>query len=172
MITKIKTLIQTKQREIVRFYKFSVVGIIGAVVDFATYNLMIKAVHLSPEVASVIALATAIVSNFVWNRYWTYPDSRSKPVVKQFVQFFVVNIAGLVINTAIFYASDRWFLGEVGLLAGPVGALALAIGMAHFDLAYNGAKVIATGVVLFWNFFVNRIWTFRHVQEVDRLVGL
>jgi putative flippase GtrA len=36
--------------------------------------------------------------------------------------------------------------------------------MAHFDLAYNGAKVIATGVVLFWNFFINRLWTFRHVE--------
>ena len=87
-----------------------------------------------------------------------------EPLRKQFVQFSVVNVAGLVINTAIFYASDRWLLGETSLLAGPVGALALSIGMTHFDLAYNSAKVIATGVVLFWNFFINRLWTFRHVQ--------
>jgi putative flippase GtrA len=38
--------------------------------------------------------------------------------------------------------------------------------MVHFDLAYNGAKVIATGVVLFWNFFVNRLWTFRDVDAL------
>jgi putative flippase GtrA len=36
--------------------------------------------------------------------------------------------------------------------------------MAHFDLAYNAAKMIATGVVLFWNFFINRLWTFGHVD--------
>jgi putative flippase GtrA len=105
-----------------------------------------------------------VISNFVWNRLWVYPETREDPLRKQFVQFAVVNVAGLVINTGIFYVSDRWFLGEVGLLAGPVSALARTIGMAHFDLAYNGAKAIATGMVLFWNFFVNRLWTFRHVR--------
>ena len=82
MMAKLKTLIQTRQREFVRFAKFFVVGAFGAVVDFATYNLTIRLFRLSPEIASVIALTVAIVSNFVWNRYWTYPDSRSKPVVK------------------------------------------------------------------------------------------
>jgi putative flippase GtrA len=36
--------------------------------------------------------------------------------------------------------------------------------MSHFDLAYNSAKILATAVVLFWNFFVNRFWTFSHVE--------
>ena len=75
-----------------------------------------------------------------------------------------VSLLGLGINSAIFYTSDRWLLGEAGLLALPVGTLAQAIRMTHFDLAYNGAKVIATAVVLFWNFFANRLWTFRHVR--------
>jgi putative flippase GtrA len=30
-------------------------------------------------------------------------------------------------------------------------------------LSYNLAKVMATGVVLFWNFGANRFWTFRTV---------
>jgi putative flippase GtrA len=106
----------------------------------------------------------AVISNFTWNRLWVYPETRGEPLRKQFVQFLIVNVAGLAINTTMFYAGDRWFLGEAGLLAGPAGALAHAIRMAHFDLAYNGAKVIATGFVLFWNFFVNRRWTFRHVK--------
>jgi putative flippase GtrA len=31
-------------------------------------------------------------------------------------------------------------------------------------LGYNAAKVIATIVVLFWNFFVNRYWTYSDVE--------
>jgi putative flippase GtrA len=164
MITRLATFAQTNQPEISRFLKFSIVGALGAVIDFGVLNLLVQLAGFPKVLANSCSFTTAVISNFVWNRLWVYPETRGDPLRKQFVQFFVVNIAGLVINTAIFYASDRWFLGEAGLLAGPVGALALAVRMAHFDLAYNGAKVIATGVVLFWNFFVNRLWTFRHVR--------
>jgi putative flippase GtrA len=82
---------------------------------------------------------------------------------KQFVQFSAVNVVGLIINLVIFKGSF-WLLGEAGPLAGPTGAMALAIGMSHFVLALNSANAVATGVVLFWNFFINRLWTFRHIR--------
>jgi putative flippase GtrA len=164
MITKLTTLAQTNRKEFTRFLKFAVVGTLGAVIDFGLLNLLVQLAGFPKILANTCSFTAAVISNFIWNRLWVYPETRGEPLRKQFAQFFVVNLAGLAINTAIFYGSDRWLLGEAGLLAGPVGALALAIGMSHFDLAYNGAKVIATGVVLFWNFFVNRLWTFRHVE--------
>ena len=164
MIAKMTTLARTHQKELGRFIKFSVVGTLGAVIDFGILNLLVQLAGFPKVPANICSFTVAVISNFIWNRLWVYPETRGEPLRKQFGQFLVVNVAGLAINTAIFYASDLWFLGEMGLLAGPVGALALVIGMAHFDLAYNGAKVIATVVVLFWNFFVNRLWTFRHVQ--------
>ena len=33
-----------------------------------------------------------------------------------------------------------------------------------YTIGYNGAKVIATGVVMFWNFFINRLWTYNDVK--------
>lgn len=164
MLTKLTHMARTNRREIARFLKFSAVGALGAVIDFGVLNLLVQVVGLPKVVANVFSFSAAVVSNFVWNRLWVYPETRKDPLRKQFVQFAIVNVAGLVINTVIFYVSDRWFLGEAGLLAGPVSALARAIGVAHFDLAYNGAKAIATGMVLFWNFFINRLWTFRHVR--------
>ena len=164
MITKLTTLARTNRTEFIRFLKFCVVGTLGAVIDFGVLNLLVQLAGFSKVLANACCFTVAVISNFTWNRLWVYPETRGEPLRKQFLQFVVVNAAGLVINTAIFYAADRWFLGEAGLLAGPAGGLALSIGMAHFDLAYNGAKVIATAVVLFWNFFVNRLWTFRHVK--------
>ena len=29
-------------------------------------------------------------------------------------------------------------------------------------LLFNGALLAATAVVVFWNFFANRFWTFKH----------
>jgi len=164
MITKFSTIARTNQKELARFCKFSAVGTLGAAIDFGILNLLVQLAGFPKVLANVFSFTTAVISNFVWNRLWVYPETRGEPLRTQFFQFFIVNVAGLAINTTIFYASDRWFLGEMGLLAGPIGALARVIGMSHFDLAYNGAKVIATGVVLFWNFFINRLWTFRHVQ--------
>jgi len=164
MIAKLTILARTNQKDITRFLKFSIVGALGAVIDFGLLNLLVQLAGFPKILANTCSFTAAVISNFVWNRLWVYPETRGDPLRKQFVQFSVVNLAGLVINTAIFYASDHWLLGEAGLLASPAGALALAIGMTHFDLAYNSAKVIATGVVLFWNFFVNRLWTFRHIS--------
>ena len=160
----IAKLTRINQKEIVRFLKFAAVGTLGAVIDFGLLNLLVQLAGFPKVLANTCSFTAAVISNFIWNRLWVYPETRGEPLRKQFVQFSVVNVAGLAINTAVFYGSDRWLLGQAGLLAGPVGALALATGMAHFDLAYNGAKVIATGVVLFWNFSINRLWTFRHVR--------
>jgi putative flippase GtrA len=163
MIAKVTAFAQDNRKEAIRFLKFAVVGTLGAVIDFGTLNLLIQFAGFPKVLANSCSFTAAVISNFIWNRLWVYPETRGDPLTKQFVQFFVVNVAGLAINTLIFYGADRWLLGEAGLFAGPMGALALSINMSHFDLAYNGAKIIATAVVLFWNFFVNRVWTFRHV---------
>lgn len=164
MIAKLAVITRTNEREIVRFLKFAAVGTLGAVIDFGTLNLLVQVAGFPKVIANVCSFTAAVISNFIWNRLWVYPETRGEPFAKQFIQFVVVNAAGLAINTAIFYSADRWILGEAGLLASPIGSLAAVIGMSHFDFAYNSAKVIATGVVLFWNFFVNRLWTFRHVE--------
>lgn len=162
MITKASSALKVNSKELVRFLKFSVVGTIGAVVDFGTLYLLHTVLELPIVLSNTCSFTTAVLSNFTWNRYWTYPDSRSKPVRTQLLQFFVVNIAGWGINTGILV-----------LLRYPctslVGALGQALGASidpdlSYRLGYNLAKAIATGVVLFWNFFINRYWTYSDVD--------
>ncbi|MCJ7533953.1 MAG: GtrA family protein, partial [Anaerolineales bacterium] len=88
------TSIITNPRERTRFFRFAAVGIFGAVVDFGTFNLLTNFVGLSAVWASVFSFIAAIISNFTWNRYWTYPDSRSKPLGRQLFQFSFVSILG------------------------------------------------------------------------------
>ncbi len=149
-------------KELVRFLKFMVVGTIGAVVDFSLLYVMHILVGLPIAAANTISFTTAVLSNFTWNRYWTYPDSRSKPVRTQLVQFFIVNIIGWAINTSLLL-----------LLRGPLTTLAgslspaipiLADAEIAYKAGYNMAKAIATIVVMFWNFFVNRFWTYNDVK--------
>ena len=73
------TAIIGNQRERTRFLRFAVVGGIGSVIDFGVMNLLKNSLGLSLVAAGTISFIAAVVSNFTLNRYWTYPDSRSKP---------------------------------------------------------------------------------------------
>ncbi len=153
-----------KPKEVERFIKFAIVGAIGAVVDFTVLNIM-KVVFenmglgvgwdigLDPHqiqlvAANIISFSTAVVSNFTWNRLWTFPESRQLPIAGQLSQFAIVNILGLIINTVLLVVMDEYVFSN------------------FFDerVSYNLAKAFAIGVVLFWNFGINRIWTYRSIE--------
>ena len=112
MTSKLVTHIRTNQKEFTRFLKFSVVGTIGAVVDFGTLYLLHALLGFPIVLSNTCSFTAAVLSNFIWNRYWTYPDSRSKPIRAQLVQFFAVNVVGWGINTGILCSSaspaPRW----------------------------------------------------------------
>ena len=151
-------MILTDSKERTRFLRFSVVGAIGAIVDFGTFNLLISLAHVLPIISSVISFTAAVASNFIWNRFWTYPESRSKPLARQVTQFTVVNVAGLAIRTPIFAGLEH-----------PIAKLFtkwnLSLPVSPQFLGHNIALAIAVGVVMLWNFFINRYWTYN---DIDR----
>ncbi|MBN1920030.1 MAG: GtrA family protein [Anaerolineae bacterium] len=156
--TPVHNWIAANQKELTRFLKFAVVGAIGAVVDFGILYLMHRVIGLSIVPANTISFTCAVISNFTWNRYWTYPDSRSKPLKAQLGQFFIVNILGWAINTGILT------LLKDPLTAATASLLPALMAKTAYTIGYNSAKVVATGVVMFWNFFVNRFWTYNDVK--------
>jgi putative flippase GtrA len=147
-----------------RFVKFAIVGALGAVVDFVVLNIMKIVfetaglgegwdVGLEPHqiqliAANAISFSAAVLSNFTWNRLWTFPESRERPWGTQLVQFSIVNVLGLIINTALLVVMDHYVFG---IFFGD-------------RVSYNLAKAFAICVVLFWNFGVNLIWTYRGIE--------
>lgn len=162
-LSRIVNFAHANSKELVRFLKFAVVGTLGAVIDFGTLNLLILALGFSKMLANTCSFTVAVLSNFIWNRLWTFPESRDRPIAPQLLQFFLVNVGGLLLNQVIFLSLDAWVLGEAGALAAPMAALALNAGLAHYELAYNLSKAVATIIVLFWNFGANRLWTYRGI---------
>jgi putative flippase GtrA len=168
-------------REAERFFKFAVVGAIGFIVDFGVFNLLLAPfeqvlvpgnrlyeglitlglspefiVMLAPTFAGIISFVAAIISNFLWNRYWTYPDSRSRSPRRQFAMFTLVSVAGVLIRVPIIT-----FLHEP--LANVVSWIPFLEPYAD-RLGDNLALAVAVVVVMFWNFFANRHWTYNDVQ--------
>ena len=144
---KLLSVVSDNQDELTRFLKFAIVGAMGAVIDFGILNLLILQFGWPKFLANLASVSCAIVSNFVWNRLWTFPESRERALHAQFGQFALVNVVGLVINQAVFLGSDAFIFGP--LFGEP--------------LDYNLAKATAIIVVLFWNFGANRRWTYRGI---------
>ena len=150
--------------EVKRFAKFALVGMLGAVVDFSVLNLMkwlLESLRFGQEwnvgmaarqiqliAANAVSFTLAVLSNFTWNRLWTFPESRERPVGQQLGQFAVVNVVGLAINTLLLIGLDHYVFRN----------------FVADRVSYNLAKAVAIGVVLFWNFGVNRIWTYRGIK--------
>lgn len=146
-MAKLITFVSSNQGEFTRFVKFAVVGTVGAAVDFGVLNLLVLRFGWPKEYANLVSVTCAIISNFIWNRLWTFPESRERPLQSQFGQFALVNVVGLAINQFVFLTAD---------------ALVFDATFPH-PLDYNLAKASAVIVVLFWNFFVNRRWTYRGI---------
>ena len=162
-----------KSKEVERFLKFSVVGTFGAMVDFGTLNLLQLSLlppiephqGLKVALASACAFTAAVCSNFIWNRYWTYPDSRSRSIRKQLTMFFIINTMGLAFRS-LFIILTYHPLGRFGAkVEENLGLLTPPLTEATTNqIGSNLALLCAIVIVLFWNFFANRYWTYNDVS--------
>jgi putative flippase GtrA len=150
-------MIVVDNREHIRFVKFAVVGAIGSLIDIGVMNLMTQAFHLPLVLGGSISFVCAVANNFIGNRYWTYPDSRSKPLHHQLGMFTIVNAIGIAIRIPI-----------LKYLEPPLAGLFESLTHLSYDaadaLAKNATLVFAIGVVMLWNFYVNRYWTYNDVE--------
>ncbi len=136
--------------EVRRFIKFAIVGGIGALVDYTVLFVLHFAFGVPEEYANIVSVTCAIISNFTWNRLWTFPESQDHAVHTQFGQFAVVNLIGLAINEAVLLAALHWIFEPMF--------------PANEGIALGLAKAMAIGIVLFWNFGANRLTTYRHIK--------
>lgn len=161
-------------KEVERFLKFIFIGMLGAVIDFGISNLLTLTIlppippfeNLKVGTAITISFTAAVLSNYFWNRYWTYPDSRSRSVRRQLVQFAIVSIFGWSIRTTWVIVMDSQFaaLAERVLTAVAPSLVADWSSRVYTQIGLNVALLIGVTGVMVWNFFVNRYWTFNDVD--------
>ena len=134
----------TQNKEIERFTRFLTVGAVGTILDFSLLTIL-KLAGLPTLIANSLSFMAGLINNFTWNRLWTFGDVVQSNWRKQLAQFTVVSLVGLALSNIIVLSLEN-VLGN--MLSQP-------------EFGYLPAKIIATGVVVFWNYFANRAWTFK-----------
>ena len=138
----------TSKKKVIRFSRFLIVGGIGTALDFAMLTLL-KLAGLPTLIANSLSFTVGLVNNFTWNRLWTFGDSIQSDWCKQLLQYTLISLVGLALNDLIVLSLENVFGSLLGLP----------------EWGYLPAKVIATGVVVFWNYFANCMWTFKNNRQ-------
>ncbi|MGQ9888337.1 MAG: GtrA family protein [Aggregatilineales bacterium] len=162
--------------EVERFLKFAIIGALGAVLD-VTMLFALQATILPPVTtlavvaATSAAFLTATVHNYLWNRYWTFPDARGHSLRWQLIRFTIINAIGWLLRTVWISAAYLWLGALLMPVALPVVRLFrpayVPSATASAKLGSIAALLIGIAVILFWNFLANRLWTFREAGRAS-----
>ena len=98
----------------------------------------------------------ALVEGFRWG-----------PVPATLVGYLAGGVVSYALNRRLTYASDRphgeatWRFAAVALVGFGLTGLLMQALTAWLGAPYLPAQLVTTGIVLFWSFLANRVWTFR-----------
>ncbi|MGC4101426.1 GtrA family protein [Ferruginibacter sp.] len=120
-----------------RFFKFGIVGVSGMLLDFSVTWLCKEKLRLNKYLSNSLGVACAVVSNFLLNRYWTF-DQHAQPFAAQFSKFVCISLLGIAINNLLLY-----FLVK------------------NFKANFYVLKLVVIGLVFFWNYILNTLFTFN-----------
>lgn len=88
----------------------------------------------------------AVLNSYFWNSRWTFRVGGQKGEAARIIKFFVIALVGMVINVQI-----------------SSGVYRIAPGGDRTKWAI--ASIVAMAIVVFWNFFGQKFWTFRKGQK-------
>ncbi len=130
-----------------RIVRFGVVGTSGFLVDFSITALLYELLGISIVIATGIGFCFGATSNYILNRRWTWRSTN--PNIKgEYVKFLGVSLLGLGIHYIV--------------LLGCMQLPWLVINLFGYEISNDWtSKLIATAVVMVWNFVVNNFYTFK-----------
>jgi len=122
--------------------RFAISGLVATAVDYGLYLLLVNRV-LPPVSANVVSYSVAVVVNFILQRLFVFEMKR--PGYQVFLLSMAVSAGGLVISTGIIH---------------------LLSGITFFNERQYITKLLATGLVFFYNFFSKRFVFEKKVFDV------
>lgn len=133
------TYLEMRMKKLIeQILKFGVVGIIATVIDFGVLYVLSQPLGMDPVISAGISFCVSLVFNYVASMRYVFTHREDMSRSREFVIFLVLSLIGLAINEAIMAAG-------VAVL----GSSALAV---------MGTKVLATAIVMVWNFVSRKKW--------------
>ena len=125
--------------------KFAFTGGVCFVIEYAALILLKELLHIPVVAATPIAFLISVVFNYLLCVKWVFSGAQQGSKKAQ-LGFLITSVMGLLLNWVIMWALTSLF-GEDALLFALFG-IEIKVYMLN--------KVIATGLVMVWNYFTKR----------------
>jgi putative flippase GtrA len=123
-----------------RFIKFLGVGGAATLIQYGILIAMVELFQASALVGSTVGYLVSGIFNYTLNYYFTFTSTAGHG--HAVTRFVIVAMVGLALNSGlVFLFTD-----------------VLAV-------FYITAQVVATGVVVIWNFIAHKHWTYRSIKD-------
>lgn len=114
---------------------YLIVGGIATVVEWVCFWIFNHPMHYLA--ATALAFMISTFSNWAAGRLIMFKGD-NRHLLKELLQIYATSVAGLIFNLAIMWAAVE-----------------------HFNCPEMVAKIIATGIVFFWNFFARKLLIYK-----------
>ena len=118
--------------------KFSLIGIIGVVINFLITFLLKEYLKVYKYVSNSFGYLIAISFNFLANKFFTF-KSDSSEIYDEIFKFIIVTSIGILINHIVVYLLTE-----------------------KKNMNFYFSKIAAVIVVFIWNFTLHSIFTFKY----------
>lgn len=120
IVDLLKYVITAKIKEMERFVKFLVVGGTGFIVQMLSQELAVL-IGLLHSVSVGIGAESAIVSNFMFNNFWTFGDTRHVKEKSHFLirllKFNTTSIAAILLQVGAVWIAEKAFGNDLRLMS-------------------------------------------------------
>src|SRR3989338_7532654 len=130
--------------------RFGIVGLMNFSVDTGIVYTLQYYTGISLDDPRILYLfvvsgSLAIVNSYFWQRTWTFSE-KAPPSTKEFIGFLMITLLSIGINSGVAF----W-----------AGTFLLRLDIIAPSRVLGAAKIIATAVSLFWNFFGYKLFVFK-----------
>ncbi len=122
----------------IQFFRYLFVGGLAFIVDFGLLWLLTELLSVHYILSATISFIVGLVTNYLLSVRWIFRKSRHSNKVTEFTIYSVIGVVGLLLNDALLYL----FTDVIGV---------------H----YLVSKLIATVLVMMWNFLGRKLILFN-----------
>lgn len=123
--------------DLIKFFKFGLVGFSGLIIDFSITWFCKEKMLLNKYLSNSLGFLFGVVNNYFLNKYFTFQNNDSH-LATQFLSFLIISIIGFLLNTSFLYLLQK-----------------------NNKINFYVCKAIVTIIVFVWNFTANSLYTFK-----------
>ena len=121
-----------------QLFLYLIVGGLATIVEWAAFYVLNVLIGVHYLTSTALAFILSTLANWLFGRLILFKENRPKSLTKELIKIYATSIIGLLLNMLIMY-----------------------LAVEKFGIYEMFSKIIASGLVFFWNFFIRKLLIYK-----------